>query len=233
MDVKTEILERLDFLSFYRGEIKNLGKQNGDGWCLGLCPLHNDKDPSLSVNIQTGAFTCFGCKERGDIFSFYQKKYGCDFKESLVELAKIAGIDTSKKEQPKKQSKKSNGKIVAYTYTDEQGSPLHRTVKTYPKDFYQERFEKGKWLNGVKGVRLVLYNLPKVIKSADCFFCEGEKDADNLIKLGFCASCNPMGSGKLPGQQEKHSILNPLSGKRVFAVPDKDEPGKKHVEQLA
>ena len=150
MDVKTEILNRLDFNQFYQNEIKNLGKQNGDGWALGLCCFHQDENPSLSVNLNTGAFKCFSCDSKGDVFSFYQKRYGCDFKTSLNELGKLARFDTSRKEQPRKQIKNTKSRVVAiYTYTDEQGKPLHREVKTDPKDFYQEHLNiKSKWVKG-------------------------------------------------------------------------------------
>ena len=235
MDFKQEVLTNLNFNSFYRGEIKNLGKQNGDGWALGLCCFHPDTNPSLSINTNTGKYKCFSCGSNGDIFTFYQKKYDCDFKEALNGLAKIAGIDTSKKEQPKKQIKNTKSRVVAtYVYTDKTGKPLHRTVKTDQKDFFQEHLDaKGNWIKGVKGVQLVLYNLPKVINSSDVYFVEGERDCEALSKLGFCATTNPMGAGKLPRQQEKHAILDPLTGKRVFAIADNDKAGKAHVEQLA
>ena len=39
------------------------------------CPFHEDRDPSLSVNSQTGLFKCFGCAAAGSIFDFYARTH--------------------------------------------------------------------------------------------------------------------------------------------------------------
>jgi DNA primase len=40
-------------------------KQNGKGW-FGLCPFHDDKNPSLSINPDKNLFQCFGCGAAGE-----------------------------------------------------------------------------------------------------------------------------------------------------------------------
>ena len=58
-----------------------------------LCPFHNEKTPSFSINNQEkNSFKCFGCGVSGDIFSYVMEKYKIDFKESLKILANEAGI---------------------------------------------------------------------------------------------------------------------------------------------
>lgn len=59
----------------------------------GLCPFHDDKNPSLHVSEEKGMFYCFSCKAGGDIFAFLQKIKGCSFKEALNELAERAGLE--------------------------------------------------------------------------------------------------------------------------------------------
>lgn len=39
---------------------------------LWLCPFHNDKNPSLSLDNEKGVFYCFGCKAKGDLVTFYK-----------------------------------------------------------------------------------------------------------------------------------------------------------------
>ena len=58
----------------------------------GLCPFHGEKTPSFMVSPERQVWRCFGCGEGGDVFTFLEKMEGWDFKETLTELAKRAGI---------------------------------------------------------------------------------------------------------------------------------------------
>ena len=57
----------------------------------GLCPWHDDHEPSLSVDREKGLYNCFGCGEAGDMFSLVEKMKDCGFKEALQFLKKKAG----------------------------------------------------------------------------------------------------------------------------------------------
>ena len=63
---------------------------------------------------------------------------------------------------------------ATYGYADEQGEPVFRVVRTRPKGFYQQRYENGKWVNGISGVRLVLYCLPEALAASTVFVAEPE-----------------------------------------------------------
>ena len=58
---------------------------------LGLCPFHNEKTPSFSVNDEKQVFHCFGCGSSGDVISFLSKHENISFIESIEELASIQG----------------------------------------------------------------------------------------------------------------------------------------------
>ena len=60
---------------------------------MGLCPFHDDKNPSLSVNREKGLYNCFGCGEGGDAFDLVMKLKGYSFREALDYLK---GTDLSK-----------------------------------------------------------------------------------------------------------------------------------------
>jgi DNA primase len=49
------------------------------------CPFHKEKTPSLVI-YPDGHFHCFGCSERGDIFSYVMRRDGCSFKEAFEKL---------------------------------------------------------------------------------------------------------------------------------------------------
>ncbi|MEM7166994.1 MAG: DNA primase [Planctomycetota bacterium] len=61
-----------------------------------LCPFHTEKTPSFKVDPEAGYYHCFGCQERGDVFSFVQKVENLDFVETLRFLAERAGISLSR-----------------------------------------------------------------------------------------------------------------------------------------
>lgn len=58
----------------------------------GLCPFHNEKTPSFTVDEKKQLFHCFGCGAGGDVVSFIMQKEGLTYPESLEYLANKAGI---------------------------------------------------------------------------------------------------------------------------------------------
>ncbi len=56
------------------------------------CPFHNEKSASFYVSPERSSFYCFGCGEKGDIFSFVEKFEGLDFTGALKVLASRAGV---------------------------------------------------------------------------------------------------------------------------------------------
>lgn len=66
----------------------------------GLCPFHNEKTPSFSVNEGAGFFHCFGCGESGDAISFLRKHSGLSFVEAVERLAARAGILIVREDDP-------------------------------------------------------------------------------------------------------------------------------------
>ncbi len=72
------------------GEHVNL-KKNGNNY-IGLCPFHNEKTPSFSVNESKQFFYCFGCQKGGSIFTFLMEYEHMTFQESIKYLADRAGM---------------------------------------------------------------------------------------------------------------------------------------------
>ena len=59
---------------------------------LGLCPFHNEKTPSFTVNEEKGFFHCFGCGAHGDVIGFVMRDEGLAFPEAVERLAGDAGL---------------------------------------------------------------------------------------------------------------------------------------------
>jgi DNA primase len=59
---------------------------------VGLCPFHNEKTPSFSVNAERGFFHCFGCGVGGSVFNFITRIEGLTFPEAVRSLAKKYGV---------------------------------------------------------------------------------------------------------------------------------------------
>ena len=59
---------------------------------LGLCPFHNEKTPSFTVNREKGLYHCFGCGVGGNVFTFLTQYEKISFGEALRQLASRANI---------------------------------------------------------------------------------------------------------------------------------------------
>ncbi len=86
---KDEINERLDPIEVI-GQYVRL--QKAGGRFKGLCPFHEEKTPSFSVDPASGLWYCFGCSQGGDLFSFVMNREGLEFPEALRMLARRAGV---------------------------------------------------------------------------------------------------------------------------------------------
>ncbi len=85
-----EIKQKLDIVEVVRKYVPTLKKSGANHF--GLCPFHNEKTPSFSVNQDLQIFKCFGCGEGGDVIKFIQKIEGLDFPQALERTAKLAGV---------------------------------------------------------------------------------------------------------------------------------------------
>ncbi|HXQ43233.1 MAG TPA: DNA primase [Acidimicrobiales bacterium] len=98
-------------------------KRQGTRW-VGLCPFHQEKSPSFSVNAEEGLYYCFGCQRSGDAISFVRDVEHVDFVEAVRRLADRCGVTITED--------------AAVTAERQRRTPLYDAM-TKAVDFYHQR----------------------------------------------------------------------------------------------
>ncbi len=121
---------------------------------VGLCPFHNEKSPSFSVNAEDGLYYCFGCQEAGDAITFVRKLDGLDFPEAVERLAARAGIQVqydSANVSKDRQRKQRLGEAVA-----EAIDYYHRILLEHPDGGRARGYLRSRGFDGDAARRFVL-----------------------------------------------------------------------------
>lgn len=108
-------------------ELKRAGTVN---W-KGLCPFHAEKTPSFHVHEQRQFFHCFGCGEKGDVFSFLVKVEQRSFMEVLRDLAQQSGVELPEKTM-------SSAELKAMAEAESERERMLRAVELATK-FFEEQ----------------------------------------------------------------------------------------------
>jgi DNA primase len=90
-DFKELVRSRTDIVQLI-GETISLQPQQGGRVFKGLCPFHQDHNPSFTVNPERQSYKCWVCNEGGDCFSFLMKRDNLSFRDVLELLARRARI---------------------------------------------------------------------------------------------------------------------------------------------
>jgi DNA primase len=65
----------------------------------GLCPFHEERTPSFSVNAEHKLYHCFGCGASGDAIRFMQEAEGLDFKQAVESLAERYNVELKREQE--------------------------------------------------------------------------------------------------------------------------------------
>lgn len=217
-------------------------KPSGDGWTC-RCPAHEDRSPSLTISVgENGGALLFchaGCSTESVVASLGMTLAGLMPADSHRNGAPKARTTARKakgaapKAREPGSTRNDNRKIAAlYDYLDEAGELLFQVVRYEPKGFRQRKPKPGGgWDWRVKGTRAVPYRLLELLAAdpeATVFIVEGERDVENLRSIGIVATCNAGGAGKWLTEYAEF-----LRGRRVVVVPDNDQAGRNHAQQVA
>ena len=198
-----------------------------------LCPFHGEKTPSMSVNLDKQLWHCFGCGSGGSVIDLLMKLDGKTAAQVLangeaprvarrygetgpvkVVIPKVVPAAPPVPDAPLVPRKE----VCRYQYRDRNGEDAFMVVRFEPKTFQQWKSDRQRNMDGVERV---LYRLPEVLLSEQVWVTEGEKDADTLVKMGWCGTTNCGGAGKW---LDSYSL--DLAGREVVICGDNDLGGK-------
>ena len=89
----------------------------GTRW-TGLCPFHDERTPSFSVNGEEKLYYCFGCGEGGDAFKFVQQTEALEFQEAVELLAERFNVRVEREEDDPKVEQRRRRKERLHTLLD-------------------------------------------------------------------------------------------------------------------
>jgi DNA primase len=89
---RDRVREAIDFVELVAARTGGELRRSGPRQYMGLCPFHDERTPSFSVEPVEKLFHCFGCNESGDVFDFVMKTENVDFGGALELLADRAGV---------------------------------------------------------------------------------------------------------------------------------------------
>lgn len=94
---RERVRDAVDFVELVsaRTELRKAGPRSYEG----LCPFHEERTPSFSIEPVQKVYYCFGCQASGDLFTFVQETEGLDFKAALELLADRYGIELEREQE--------------------------------------------------------------------------------------------------------------------------------------
>ena len=104
-DLANEIRSKVDIVDIIGERIPLVAKGKN---FFGVCPFHDDTNPSMSVSREKQIYTCFSCHATGNVFTFLMNYEHIDFKEALKYLGDKVGVDTGSVKIAKKSTKFDN-----------------------------------------------------------------------------------------------------------------------------
>jgi len=237
----------MQYLEFYRKYLPNINtstrKQNV------LCPFHDDKTPSMSIDLEEGLYYCHACKEGGDTFQFYMKFHNCSFAKAKNDIMGNEQFnvltDTEVNEAHKRLLESPHLQKLLLV---KRGWSLE-TIKKYELGWSEERvfipirssdgslqnirkydiFHKTKQkFKGVEGYNQIRLWPRTALEKELLVICAGEPDTLLACQYGINACTFTGAEGTF-----RQELLPEFKDKTVYIVYDVDEPGRIGARRLA
>ncbi|MBP6015297.1 MAG: DNA primase [Candidatus Promineofilum sp.] len=199
-------LNLVDVVQDYGVQLRKSGRNYA-----GFCPFHpNTKTPAFYVFPETQTWRCFGaCAEGGDVFSFVMKKNSWDFKETLVDLARRAGV-TLEETRPKDAAHEAAEERQA-ALLDTAANYFHQLLLHAPQAEAARRYVAGRALTDDT---VAAFRLGFALDSWDAakthFTAQGYSE-NELLAVGL-----------LTEHEERHTRYDRFRGRLMIPIRDLD-----------
>ena len=174
---------------------------------VGLCPFHNDHNPSFSVSERKQMYKCFSCGEGGNVFRFMMQYENMTFPEAVRALAERGGVELPQEQE--------SGAERARAQQRERILNINKDAANY---FYQQlhRPHGAKALEYLKGRQLS----DETIRKFGLGFAgvDGRQVIDFLRSKGY-EDADIRVSG-LASFSEKEGLTSPFWNRVMFPIQD-------------
>lgn len=174
---------------------------------VGRCPFHKERTPSFHVSPERNSYMCFGCGEKGDIFSFVQKIEGIDFVTALKQLAKQAGVELKQRQFNPHQAEDKNKEERLFEVCEE-ATNFFESVLTSRKDVQEYLHTRGVTDETIKAWRLGY--APASWENASKYLLSKGFTKDEVAEAGVAAK-----SERKPGE-----VYDRFRGRVMFPLFD-------------
>jgi hypothetical protein len=205
-----------------------LGGDVVNGEALVPGPGHSAEDRSLAIKLDSAA-------PDGFVVHSFAGDDPIACRDHVRRKLGLPEFDPKKK--PNGGTRPFSPTIAKYVYRLADGSPYLQVHRLADKSgFPQYHWDGEKWISGKPKGPKIPYMLPQLIAAAPTtpvYICEGEKDVDNLVKIGFVATCNSEGADNGNGNKWTSDLNQHFKERHVYIIPDNDVLGRKHAQHVA
>ena len=121
-------------------------RRAGTRW-VGLCPFHDERTPSFSVNAERGFYYCFGCGAAGDAITFVRETEALDFTAALETLAERYNIELKREQEDPEDERRRLREARLHKLLDRAATYYQRVLWESPEAAKALEYLKGRGLN--------------------------------------------------------------------------------------
>ena len=177
-----ELLSRTDLVDVVgkRIELKKIGQR-----FTALCPFHDERSPSFSVNQDKQFYHCFGCKSSGNAINFLMEFEGLDFPAAVKSLSESVGLKVPAEGNADATQQRKKNRL--YEILEEANLFYKTSLRQHPKKHKAVTYLKGRRVTGAIARDFGLGYAPAGWNSLVSHLEEKGIDLDEGIEAGLIA----------------------------------------------